>query len=278
MHHTGLPVGFVMPEQSVEACKAIGMQGAGIAREVVDGMRALTVCAELIPRARWRKPAPWSFVARIAPESCGPGLPCLQFGLQLDGRVICKKRRTCPDQLADVLGQRLRQGCAAAPPIDQRRAVWIDLPAGKDSGLPVQRQVIAVLTDQHIGQKTRPGAATLNGTRWQWGLREHFTTGAGHARADDPAHDKATGNIFQLLGDILADILADLAQATATVTAIPIGRQNLILPVQVIGQRGAVVLTFRAGRLGRGLFIIIILSLSPGFCSACRASAAASIS
>jgi hypothetical protein len=47
MHHAGLLVGFVRAKQSVEACKAIGMHGAGITTEVID--RVLPECSPSAP-------------------------------------------------------------------------------------------------------------------------------------------------------------------------------------------------------------------------------------
>ena len=92
----------------------------------------------------------------------------------------------------------------------------------EDFGLPVERQVIAVFANQHVGQKPRPGAAALNRARRKRRLRERFTAGAGHARADDPAHDKASGDILQLFGNILTD----LTQGAAAVVAILTGGQK----------------------------------------------------
>jgi hypothetical protein len=86
----------------------------------------------------------------------------------------------------------------------------------------------------------------LNRAGRQRGLREGLTTGASHARADDPAYDKAAGDRCQFFGDVLAD----LAQRTAAVIALLTGQQNFILPIQMIGQRDAVVCAFGARRLG----------------------------
>jgi len=39
--------------------------------------------------------------------------------------------------------------------------------AGEDFGLAIQRQVIAILADQHMSQQARAGATPLNRARWQ---------------------------------------------------------------------------------------------------------------
>ena len=141
--------------------------------------------------------------------------------------------------------------------------------------MPVKRQVIAVFANRDMGRQTRTGAATFDGARRRWDPGKGFTAGAGHAGAEDPAYHKATRDILRFLGDILADILADLAQGTTARAAILTRRQYLVLTIQMIGQRGAV-----GVRLARGLFEAASSSssLSPEDCSACRASAAASIS
>ncbi len=104
--------------------------------------------------------------------------------------------------------------------------------------MPVKRQVIAVFANQDVGQQTRTGAATFDGARRQWGLGKGFTTGAGHAGAEDPAYHKAARDIFQFLGNVLTD----LAQAPTAVSAVLTRRQHLILPIQMIWQGVAVVL------------------------------------
>ena len=40
----------------------------------------------------------------------------------------------------------------------------MDVLAGEDFGLPVQRQMITIFANQHMGEKTRTGAATFNRT------------------------------------------------------------------------------------------------------------------
>ena len=81
------------------------MYGAGIAGEMIERVFALTIRAELIPRAWGRIPTPWAFIAHIAPEPRCLGLLGLQLALQFDRRVIGEERGACPDQFADVISQ-----------------------------------------------------------------------------------------------------------------------------------------------------------------------------
>lgn len=134
-------------------------------------------------------------------------------------------------------------------------------------GLPVERQVIVVFANQHVGQKPRPGADTFNRVGRKRSLRERFTAGAGHAWADDPVHDKATVDRFQFLGNIFAD----LVQGTAAVIARVPGRQNLILPIQMLGQRCVVMLALGGRWLGGDTVVFLtgilfgMLRVSGGF-------------
>ena len=96
MHHTGLLFGFIVPKQSIEARKAVRMHASLIASEMIDGMFALAVYAELIPRTGRGLPTPRAFVSNIAPEPSCVGLLGFEPALQLDWRVVCKKRGPRP--------------------------------------------------------------------------------------------------------------------------------------------------------------------------------------
>jgi hypothetical protein len=57
---------------------------------------------------------------------------------------------------ASSFGQRLQQPSRPADPLGQGRAVELDAAAGIDQRLPVERQMIAILGDQHVGQQPWP--------------------------------------------------------------------------------------------------------------------------
>jgi hypothetical protein len=128
-----------------------------------------------------------------------------------------------------------------------------------DLGLPLKRQMIAIFADQHVSHEAGPGSPTLDQAGWQRGLGEGFTAGAGHARSDEPAHDEVTWDVIQLLGDILAH----LAQGATASSACLTGRQDLILPIQMIWQWLAAMLTFgrRVFVTGRRLGLLRVCSL-----------------
>ena len=122
----------------------------------------------------------------------------------------------------DGVGQGLQQCRRLADPAGQGRAVEIDLLAGEDPGLAIQRQVIAILRDQHMGQKAGAGTTALDRPRRQRRLVEAFATATGQARAHDALHHEAAGDVFQLLGDIFAEPLETAAAIGASLAR----RQN----------------------------------------------------
>lgn len=154
-----------------------------------------------------------------------------------------------------MLGQGLEQGRCAPDPVTQRGAVQINPFAGVDLGLPLKRQVIAIFADQHVRHEARTRAPAFDQARRQRCLCEGFTTSAGHAGADELTHHEVTGDVIQLLGDILAHLTQRAAASSACVT----GRQDLIFPSQMLGNRLAAVLAL----VGWGLVITERLPRQP---------------
>jgi transposase len=71
---------------------------------------------------------------------------------------------------------------SAPDPISQRGAVKVDLLPSVDFRLSVERQMIAIFADQHMGQRPWTGAPPVDGATGQGGLGERLT-----ARAGSPA-------------------------------------------------------------------------------------------
>jgi hypothetical protein len=106
---------------------------------------------------------------------------------------------------ADGVGERREQRGGLADPVGEGGAVEIEPIALEDLALAIERQVVGVLADQHMREQARAGATTLDGTQRQRRLDEALAAGTGQPRADDPVHDEAAGDVFQLLGHVLAD-------------------------------------------------------------------------
>lgn len=64
---------------------------------------------------------------------------------------------------ADGICEGFQQGGGFADPVGQRRAVEVQPFAVEDLALPVKRQMVGILADQHMGQQARTGAATFDG-------------------------------------------------------------------------------------------------------------------
>src|SRR5208282_6592255 len=80
-----------------------------------------------------------------------------------------------------------------------------------DLGLAVQRQVIEVLGDGDMGQKTRTGDPFVDGARWRRRLHDGRTLAAGELRADVTDDLEVFGNELELFRHILADLLEHTA-------------------------------------------------------------------
>ena len=198
-------------------------------------MLPLAVTGEAIPGGGWRGTAPGPVITRIDPDPSRLGLAGAG-GQHLHRRVIGEDRLGRQDMASDDVSQRFQKGGDLADPIGQRGTVEIEPLAVEDLALAIQGKMISVFADQHMGQETGPRVAPLDGARGQRGLDEAFTAGTGQARADNPVHDEASGDVFQLFGDILADP----AQAPAAIgTGVGPGGQLHLHPRDVIRDRAA---------------------------------------
>jgi len=165
MDDVSLFASLSLTKQPIEPGVAVGMNGASIAREMIDRVLALAVHAELVPGTGRSRPTPGALIAHVAPESGGFGLCRVRPHLQLYGGVVCKQGWPRPDQFADVFGQRLQQGRCASDPVAERGAMQIDPLARVDPGLPLQRQTIAIIADQHVRHEAGTGAAAFDQAR-----------------------------------------------------------------------------------------------------------------
>ena len=150
----------------VEAGIAVGMHQAAEAGEMVLRVLALAVAREAIPGRRRSRAAPGPLVADIGPEPGGPGLA--GAGREhADRRVVGEDRPGREHVPADGVGQRREQRGRLADPVGQGGAVEVEPVALEDLALAIERQVVGVLADQHMGEQAGTGAAALDGPRRQ---------------------------------------------------------------------------------------------------------------
>jgi hypothetical protein len=133
--------------------------------------------------------------------------------------------------------QQVDQRVALVHPAGHRRAIQLDPVAGIHAALAVQRLMVAVRGDHHVGHQRRPGQATADRPAGSGRLEHSLAAHAGQLRAH-MAHDlEAPRHVLQLLGDVTAD----LAQPASTLAA----AAGLALRVVVLGRRlGAVHMRF----------------------------------
>src|SRR3954453_8440964 len=124
-------------------------------------MLALAIDGEPIAGAGRIRTMPGPLVADIGPDPRRLGV-AIARRLQLDRGVIGEDRLTAQDMTADRVGQRLQQRRRLADPVGQGRAVEVDAFALEDLRLAIERQMIAVLRDQHMGEQAGPWPATLD--------------------------------------------------------------------------------------------------------------------
>jgi hypothetical protein len=84
--------------------------------------------------------------------------------------------------LAQCLDQWFEQLAGRSDPTCHRGAVKIDALASVDLCLAIQRAVIGIFCNEHMGQQSRSGEATLDHSRWSRRLDNALARGAGKLR------------------------------------------------------------------------------------------------
>ncbi len=105
----------------------------------------------------------------------------------------------------DRISQWLQQCRRFANPVGEGRAVEINAVAIEYLGLTIERKVIRVLRDQHMGQQAWAWPAALDRARWQGRLADRLAARTSHPRPDKAVHHEAAGKVFQLFGDVLTE-------------------------------------------------------------------------
>ena len=111
--------------------------------------------------------------------------------------------------------QGFQQRGGFANPIGQCGTIEVNAFASKNLALPVERQMIRILRDQHMSEQVRSRPAAFNGTRGQRRLMDRLAAGTGQLEPHNTVHPKLAGDVFQFFGHILAEPLEFAAAATA---------------------------------------------------------------
>ena len=155
---------------------------------------------------------PGPIVPRVGPQLAGLGPPA--------SGIEHRRRRLVGEQLLRTLElreqplvHRAQQEGGAPNPIGQGRAIERDALPRVDLGLPVQRKVIGVFGDQHLGNRRLGRQAAFNQPRRRWRL--HHDLFAGPAGIFGPAHHEHA----QLRRDDVEPLAAILADAMQRIAA-----------------------------------------------------------
>lgn len=164
-------------EDSVEPGIAIRMQYPLEALQVALGMFALAVGRVEEHGGRRLLAAPWPAIADIGPQSAGPGFAKArsQHG---NRRVVAMQHIGTEDLPAQRRHQGIEKSGRPAHPVGECRAFEIDALAGIDARLPVERQVIGIFGDQHMGKQSGTGTPTLDRQRGHRQLHDGFAFAA----------------------------------------------------------------------------------------------------
>jgi hypothetical protein len=163
--------------------------------------------------------------------------------------VLACRRRAVSAPQARPCGSRRTRGEAARwrrRPSCQQCPVQIDAFTSINHGLPVRRQVVGELGNEHMGQQAKAGDATFDRTARRWRLHDGFAAATCQFRA----HVAAGWHEFKLLGRIFTKLL----QVSTTGWAVCRRRHiHFFITWQMLGQLLArCTLTRRA--IGRGHF------------------------
>ena len=139
----------------------------------------------------------------------------------------------CPDRTwRRNAYQGREQSARSAYPLGQCRAIYFHAFALVNLRLAIQRKMIAILRDQHMGQKSRACDTPLDRPAGRWGLYDAVAAGTGQLRSNLTNHFDSLEHILQDFRNIFAQML----QLSATVGASFLLRQvGLHFPPQMRG-------------------------------------------
>ena len=136
--------------------------------------------------------------------------------------------------LAQPAVQGFKPPRSAADPTRQRRTRQVDAMTGEDLRLPIERGVIAVFGDQHLGDKARGCQAICDQPLRRRRLHHVFAGAAGVLRTQDTQHPKLRRNPVEHLADALT---YGVNRSSAAGTSIAPDIENDGFAGEMIGQR-----------------------------------------
>lgn len=109
-----------------------------------------------------------------------------------------------PHVHANRFHQRVQRLTSGTAPSCQRGTIEIDAFASVDLLLPVERKVVGVLRDQHMGKQARTGKTAVDRPRGSWSLHDAVARIAASLRPHMKKHLEACTYVLQHLGHVFA--------------------------------------------------------------------------
>ena len=223
------------------------MKNAPEVFEMRSGTLSFAVRRIQVDRGLGLRPAPCSLLAGVDPKPSRLGAPSAwiehRHGRVIGEQVIRSKQVSCK-----AFVQRLEPPAGAADPSGERRTRKIDPMAGEDLRLPVERRVIAIFADQHLGKQRRRRQAAGDRPLCSRRLRHRLAGPAGVFGTGGADYAKLSRNPIQHLAHALAD---DMQRAAAAAADRALNVEADLFARQMIGQRLAT----------RGPFGLLLLAM-----------------
>ncbi len=140
--------------EPIEAGITVDLNDALELGQMRSGTLGLAIGTVEIDRRRRIGSIPGPVIAGVDPEPAGLGAAAAGIEHR-DRRVVGEQLLRGEDVLGEPRLQRLQPPAGAANPVREGRAIELDALPGEDLALPVERKVIAVFGDQHMGEQSR---------------------------------------------------------------------------------------------------------------------------
>ena len=226
-------VSFV--RQGLEAGIAVDMEHTLEVRQMRSWPLSSAVWREQINRRRRLRSTPTALLSGIDPETSGLRPPASWIE-HWHRRVVGEQMVRGEHVLAQAFVQCLEPPAGAANPSGKCRAREIDAMTGKDLRLPIERRMIAIFADQHLGEQRRRCQAAGDYPLRSRRLHHSLAGPAGVFGTSGADHAQLRRNPIQHLAHALSDHMQGPATAGASHV---IDIEPHMLARQMIGQRFA---------------------------------------
>ena len=209
-------LGDALPESLLVAAEVIADQGALPVVQKAPGILAGPVVAEVVDH----RPDGLFLPGHEGPQPALAGLPAL-FGdsQNPDGGFVGVQNALFEQFPAQGIHERLQRHTTLTHPAAQRGTGNRQARPAIDGFLAVQRQVVAILADQHVRQQPRGGDPLVDDARRHRGLFDAFAVRAGPDATLVVLDEEGTRDVTQFLALVIAHVFERAATGAA-----PVGR------------------------------------------------------